>query len=70
MSLMLTHTLFLPRQARPRDSQWRKRKHGFSRRVLRLVCNGIRLAWVHSNSMVSTTCCTFLLVQGTTDSPT
>lgn len=69
-SLSLTTPLPPSRSARVCDGQWRRRKHGLSWRVPSIVRNGIRIARVHASSMASNTCCTALLVQGTTDTPT
>jgi hypothetical protein len=57
------------RIARPRGDLWRKRKHGYAWRLLKLIRNGIAVARVQTSSMASNTCCTALLVQGTTASP-
>jgi hypothetical protein len=48
---------------------WRQRKHGFVRRLLRVVHNGIAVARVQTSSMLSNTCCTALLLQGAPASP-
>lgn len=55
-------------QVRDRNSLetsiWRKRKHGYVRRLTAIVHNGIAVARVHTSSMLANTCCTTLLMQG------